>query len=120
MLTSSELAIEAARAADDKKAINVCIMDMRQSLGITDYFVVASGRTDRQVTRIQEAVEEKLRELGVKPARREGERFARWVLLDYVDVVVHVFLDDCRSFYDLEHLWQVPFLEWRKDGANAT
>lgn len=114
MLSPVELAVEAARAADDKKAADVRIMDMREALGVTDYFVVTSGRNERQVRRIQEAVEEKLRERGVKPVRREGVRFGRWVLLDYLDIVVHVFLEEDRAFYDLERLWKdVPFVEWQ-------
>lgn len=114
MLSPMELAVEAARAADDKKAADVRIMDMREALGVTDYFVIASGRNERQVKRIQEAVEERLREHGVKPVRREGVRFGRWVLLDYLDIVVHVFLEEDRAFYDLERLWQdVPFVEWQ-------
>lgn len=95
-------------------------MDMRGTLGITDYFVIASGRTERQVRRVQDAVEEKLREDGVKPARREGERFGRWVLLDYLDVVVHVFLESDREFYNLERLWgNVPLVEWREPGRRG-
>ena len=118
MLTPERLAIEAARAADEKKAEDVRIMDMRGALGITDYFVIAGGRNERQVKRMQEAVEEKLRQLGVKPARREGLRFGRWVLLDYLDFVVHIFLDEERSFYDLERLWKdVPSIEWRETAS---
>lgn len=116
-MTSRELAIRAARAADDKKATDVRIMDMRDTLGITDYFVIAGGKTDRQVRRIHDAVEERLLKEGVKPARREGLRFGRWILLDYLDIVVHVFLDEDRAFYDLERLWQdVPVVEWREPG----
>jgi ribosome-associated protein len=114
VLTPEQIAIEAARAADDKKAQDVCILDMREKLGITDFFLIASGRNERQVKRIQEAVEEKLRDIGVKPARREGQRFGRWILLDYLDLVVHVFLEEDRAFYDLERLWKdVPVIEWR-------
>lgn len=115
MLKSEQLAIEAARAADDKKAIDVRVMDMRQALGITDYFVITSGNTDRQVRRIKDAVQERLKEKGSRPASREGERFGRWIILDYVDVVVHIFLEEERSFYDLERLWQdAPIVEWRE------
>ena len=63
------------------------------------------GRNERQVRRIQEAIEERLRLQGAKPARREGEHFGHWILLDYVDVVAHVFYQDARAFYDLEGLW---------------
>jgi ribosome-associated protein len=115
LVTPEALTIEAARAADDKKAEDVCILDMRGALGITDYFVLASGRNERQVRRIKDSIEEKLTKLGVKPARREGERYGRWILLDYLDFVVHVFLEEDRSFYNLERLWQdVPLIEWRE------
>ncbi|MHB8896814.1 MAG: ribosome silencing factor [Candidatus Geothermincolia bacterium] len=117
-MTSEEIAFEAARAADDKKATDVRIMDMRETLGITDYFVIVSGSNDRQVKRIRDAVEERLRGHGIKPVRREGERFGRWILLDYIDVVVHVFLDEDREFYNLERLWgNVPTVEWQ-EGAS--
>ena len=120
MLTAEKVAVEAARAADGVKAADVRIMDMRETLGVTDYFVIASGRNERQVRRIQEAIEERLRLKGAKPARREGERFGRWILLDYVDLVVHVFLEADRSFYDLERLWgNVPIVEWR-EGAGLS
>jgi len=116
LLTSEQLAVEVARAADDKKAIDIRIMDMRESLGITDYFVICGGNTERQVRRIKDSIEEKLRKQGSRPVRREGERFARWVLLDYLDFVVHIFREEERSYYDLEHLWQdVPIVEWRGD-----
>jgi len=116
LLTSEQLAVEVARAADDKKAIDIRIMDMRESLGITDYFVICGGNTERQVRRIKDSIEEKLRKQGSRPVRREGERFARWVLLDYLDFVVHIFREEERSYYDLEHLWQdVPLVEWRGD-----
>jgi ribosome-associated protein len=120
LLTSRDLAIEAARAADDKKANDIRILNMRETLGVTDYFVVASGNTDRQVHRIQDAVEERLRGHGVRPARREGERYGRWILLDYLDIVVHVFREEERSFYDLERLWKdVEFVDWRTDEVGA-
>ena len=119
-MTAEQTAIEAARAADDKKAADVRIMDMRETLGITDYFVIASGRNERQVRRIQEAVEERLREEGIKPVRREGQRFGRWILLDYVDVVVHVFIEEDRAFYNLERLWgNVPIVEWNTNAPDA-
>lgn len=91
---------------------------MRNVLGITDYFVIASGGTERQVRRIQDAVEERLRGFALKPARREGEKFGRWILLDYLDVVVHLFRDEERQYYDLERLWQdVEQVEWREGAA---
>lgn len=116
MLTPMQMAVEAARAADEKKAADIRIMDMRDTLGITDYFVIASGNTERQVRRIRDAVEENLRLEGVRPARREGEKYGRWVLLDYVDIVVHIFREEERSFYDLERLWKdVEFIDWNPE-----
>ncbi len=94
------------------------MLDMRQVTPITDFFVICSGNNDRQVAKIQEVVEERLRGLGVKPLRREGERFRRWVLLDYVDLVVHIFLQEDRDFYELERLWKdAPRLDWEEGGG---
>ncbi len=115
MLSSKELAVEAAKAASDKKARDVRILDMRDTLGITDYFVICSGANERQVRRIQEHVEGKMREKGAYPARREGVRYARWILLDFMDFVVHIFREEERSYYDLEHLWQdVEKVDWQE------
>ncbi|MBN1288278.1 MAG: ribosome silencing factor [Actinobacteria bacterium] len=121
LLNPDEFAIEAARAADDKKAADIRIMDMRDALGVTDYFVIASGKTDRQVKRIQSSVEERLGKLGLKPSHREGEKFGRWILLDYTFIIVHLFLEDDRTFYDLERIWKdVPFIEWRESEQQRT
>jgi ribosome-associated protein len=96
----------AAEAAADKKAQDISILDVSKQLVITDYFVLCSGNTERQVKTIADAVERHLAEgFGAKPFRREGEREARWVLLDYVDFVVHVFHREDREYYDLERLW---------------
>ena len=106
------LAREAAYAASGKKAGDVVILDVSEQLVITDFFVICSGNTDRQVRTIAEAVEKQLREHeGLKPFRREGEREAHWVLLDYVDFVVHVFRREDRDYYDLERLWADAGLE---------
>lgn len=100
------LAVAAAEAAADKKAERIVILDVSRLLVITDYFVISSGRTDRQVRTIAEAVEERLaRDFKAKPFRREGEREGRWILLDYVDFVVHVFHSEDREYYNLERLW---------------
>jgi ribosome-associated protein len=106
--------VDAAHAAADKKADRIAILDVAQQLVITDYFVLCNGNTERQVKTIAEAVERRLAEQhGTKPFRREGEREARWVLLDYVDFVVHVFHREDRDYYDLERLWadaaRIPF-----------
>lgn len=85
----------------------MAILDVSKLLVITDYFVICSGNTDRQVRTIAEEVERVMHaEQGLKPYRREGEREGRWVLLDYVDFVVHVFHKEDREYYDLERLWK--------------
>lgn len=101
-----DLATTAAHAAADKKATDVVVLDVSDQLVITDAFVIASAPNERQVGAIVDNVEEKLRVAGHKPVRREGAREGRWVLLDYVDVVVHVQHDEERSFYGLERLWK--------------
>ena len=103
--TSRELALAAARAASEKQAERIVILDVRDLIVITDYFVIASGSSDRQVKTVSQEVEEALRVLGTKPVRREGEVEARWLLLDFIDVVIHVFASEERDFYDLERLW---------------
>jgi ribosome-associated protein len=100
------LATAAAHAAADKKATDVVVLDVSDQLVITDAFVIASAPNERQVGAIVDNVEEKLRDAGHKPVRREGAREGRWVLLDYVDVVVHVQHVEERSFYGLERLWK--------------
>ncbi|ASR35075.1 ribosome silencing factor [Prauserella marina] len=101
-----DIATAAAHAAVDKKATDVVVLDVSEQLVITDAFVIASAPNERQVGAIVDNVEEKLRIAGHKPVRREGAREGRWVLLDYVDVVVHVQHDEERSFYGLERLWK--------------
>ena len=112
-----EMARIAALAADEKLASDVVVLDVSEQLVITDCFVIASAPNERQVEAIVDAVEEKLRERGVKPVRREGAREGRWVLLDFVDVVVHVQHNEERGFYGLERLWKdcprVEFAEAR-------
>jgi len=115
-----ELLIAAAEAAHDKKAENVLAFDVSEQLAITDAFLVASASNDRQVRAIVDAIEEKLRTLDAKPARREGEREGRWVLLDYLEVVIHVQHDEERSFYSLERLWRdCPIIPLPEPGTAA-
>jgi ribosome-associated protein len=108
-----ELALIAAHAAAGKKAHEIVLLDVSDQLVITDCFVIASASNERQVQAIVEAVEEKMRYAGTKAVRREGAREGRWVLLDFVDVVVHVQHAQERSFYGLERLWKdcptIPF-----------
>lgn len=101
-----EIAVTAAHAAADKKASDIVLLDVSERLVITDVFVIASAPNERQVGAIVDSIEEKLIADGHKPVRREGTSEGRWVLLDYIDVVVHVQHDEDRAFYGLERLWK--------------
>lgn len=101
-----ELATVAAEAAAEKLAQEIIAYDVSDQLVITDAFVLCSAPNDRQVRSIVEEIEDRLRDAGAKPVRREGERDGRWVLLDYVDLVVHVQHEEERGFYGLERLWK--------------
>ena len=104
--TVSEACIVAARAADAKSGEDTTILSMDELLGLTDAFVITSGRNVRQVRSIVDEVELRVKAFeGRPPVRVEGLDDARWVLMDYGDFLVHVFLDEARHFYDLEHLW---------------
>lgn len=102
---SRSKALIAAEAASAKKAGDILILDVEPLIGITDYFVICSGNTERQVKTIADEVMRKMLEGGSKVYRREGERENRWVLLDYLDIVVHVFHAEEREFYGIERLW---------------
>lgn len=112
-----ELARAAAQAAADKKASDIVILDVADRLVVTDVFLLASAPNERHVLAIVDAIEERLAALPEKatPARREGERDGRWVLLDYLDLVVHVQHNEERQFYSLDRLWKdcprVPFVD---------
>ncbi len=110
-----DLALRAAQAAADKLANDVILVDVSEHLVITDVFLIASAPNERQVQSIVDEIEERLRLVGVKPVRREGQREGRWVLLDYVDVVVHIQHAEERVYYALERLWKdcptIPFVD---------
>jgi ribosome-associated protein len=115
--TARELALVAANAAADKLATDIVIIDVSERLVITDVFVIATGNNERQVEAIVDEVEDKLRQAGVKPLRREGRRDGRWVLLDYADIVVHVQHAEERMYYALERLWKdCPTIDFTPDG----
>ena len=107
----------AARAASAKKADNTVVLDVGEVLSITDAFVITSGNNRRQVLTIAEEVEAQVKAVGgPSPIRVEGLTDAQWVLLDYGDFVVHVFLDEVRRYYDLERLWaDAPALDWGEE-----
>jgi ribosome-associated protein len=116
-----ETALIAAQAAADKLATDVSIVDVSDRLAITDAFVLASAPNERQVQSIVDSVEEQLRAHGVKPVRREGVAEGRWVLLDFVDIVVHVQHAEERAYYALERLWKdcpvIPFVDRAAPGG---
>ncbi len=112
---AAELGLAAAQAAADKLASDILLLDVSEQLVITDVFLLASAPNDRQVMAIVDEIEDKLRGLGSKPVRREGEKEGRWVLLDFGDIVVHVQHQEERVFYALERLWKdcpvIPFVD---------
>jgi ribosome-associated protein len=95
----------AVRAASDKKGQHVTVLDLRKAPAFTDFFLICTGQTGRQVKAIVEAIEEALGSAGVHPSHIEGGKGADWVLMDYFDFIVHVFTPDTREFYALERLW---------------
>ena len=117
-LSSRECAIIAARAADEKKATDIMIQDVRELVSVTDYFVIATAANSRQVDAITEEIEEQGRvQGGVKPLHREGEGSV-WCLLDYGNFVVHVFQTEARDYYRLEQLWNdAPVLDLAEEAG---
>jgi ribosome-associated protein len=109
-MNSEQTAREIAELASDKKAIEIVELDLRRVLDYTDFFLICSGNTDRQTRAIHDAITQGLKhDHGILPRRVEGLAEARWILLDYLDVVVHVFTPETRAFYRLEQLWgEVP------------
>ena len=115
---SRAVAVAAARAASDKQASRIVVLDVREPIVITDYFVICNASSARQIRSLLDEIERVTREMGVKPVRREGEREAGWWLLDYFDVVVHVFSEEEREYYDLERLWRdAPQVDWETPEA---
>jgi ribosome-associated protein len=105
-MTSVELAERIAAIASDRKAADIRVLDLRDVLTYTDFFVICSGNTERQTKAIHDAIYRELKdEERLLPRRTEGEREARWILLDYLDTVVHIFTPAARDYYRLEQLW---------------
>jgi ribosome-associated protein len=113
--SGSDLAVLAARIADDKKATDVVVLDVGDVLSVTGSFVIASAPTQRLVRTVVESVEAAAKErFGRSPVRTEGLREQQWILVDYGDVVVHVFLDSVREFYEIERLYRdAPRVDWK-------
>lgn len=111
-LDSREKAVLLSRLALEKKAYDLVLMEVREITSIADYFIICSGRSDRQVQSIAQGIEEKLAETGLFPLSVEGMTRGQWVLMDFSDVIVHIFYQPLREFYDLEGLWaHAPRLE---------
>jgi len=114
--TMSQLVQQIAKAASDKKAHDIVILDMQKVSLVTDYFVICSANSTTQVRAIADNIEEKLDEQGIPLRRKEGYREGRWILLDYGNCIVHVFVEEDRRFYNLEQLWgDAPRLESQND-----
>ena len=106
VLEGTDLVERVTALASDKKAIDIRVLDLRGIVGYTDYFIVCSGNTERQTKAIHDAIHYELKHGdGLLPSRTEGEREARWILLDYLDCVVHIFTPEARDYYRLEQLW---------------
>ena len=113
-----ELAIIAAKAANGKRATDIVVQEVGSLVSVTDYFVIATASTNRQVEAVVDAIEEDVRELGgAKPTHREGTKDGSWSLLDYGEIVVHIFQPETRDFYRLEQLWnEAPVVDLEAEG----
>jgi ribosome-associated protein len=105
MMTAEAKARRAAQAAQDKKALDVVVLDVQQVSSVADYFLVCSGRSTTHMETIAEAITGELKADGARPRHAEGVAASGWMLLDYGDVLMHVFLEDTRAYYALERLW---------------
>jgi len=115
-LNGTEIAELATKSAVDRKALDVVVLDLRGLSSFTDYFVICSGTSDTHIEGVAENIENKLYDQGVKLWHREGEKKSSWILLDYIDVIVHVFTKDAREFYSLERLWgDAPKTTYQED-----
>ncbi len=110
MIESHALAERIAQIASDRKAIDIRVLDLREVVSYTDFLVVCSGNTERQTKAVHDAVHQELKDVeGLLPRRAEGVREGRWILLDYLDCVLHVFTPEAREYYRLDNLWgEVP------------
>jgi ribosome-associated protein len=105
-LNQKALTLEIYKALDDKKGLDIKILDVQELTSISDYFIIATGTSTKHASALADSVEEALSELGYEPSHKEGHRHGEWILLDYLDVIIHVFTDQTRSFYQLEKMWQ--------------
>ncbi|MDD5657831.1 MAG: ribosome silencing factor [Elusimicrobia bacterium] len=118
-MNSLETACRCARAADSRKAENILVLDVRGISMVTDYFVIASGFAEPHLKAIRDEVEKQLRDDGVRPRGIDGVPHSHWVVMDYVDVLVHIFSKERRDFYCLEQLWgDAQRVEWTAEGPS--
>ncbi len=114
-------AVAVARVALDKKAQNVLLLEISTLVSYADYFLICSGRSSVQVKAIADAIEENLRTRGIRPLHLEGTTEARWILMDYDELIVHVFLEETRQFYNLERLWNdAPCIAFEEQEGRKT
>lgn len=105
-METKALSLEVFKALDDKKAHDIKVLNVQGITSIADYFILATGTSTRHASSLAESVEEALSEMGYEPAHKEGYRTGEWILLDYLDVIVHVFTEETRAFYKLEKMWK--------------
>ncbi len=118
-MNSRKLAQNAARLGWQKKGNNIVILDLRKLSDVADYFVILSGESDIHVKSLADFIERELRDEKIKPVHKEGYRYLNWVLLDYVDVIVHIFKADAREYYGLEQLWSdAKLTQWNEDAQD--
>jgi|SRR5687768_10753668 ribosome-associated protein len=120
-LSTEEKTTLISQIVADKKAMDVVVLDMADASSITDYFLICSGGSQRQVQAIADAIDEQLKQAGITSLGIEGYREGHWILMDYGDVIVHVFSQETRDFYDLEHLWEnAPKIDLSREIAGVT
>ncbi len=111
-INGKEQVLLCVNASLKRKAKNLIILNVKEFSSFADYFIICSGTSDRQVQAIAASIQENLKEHGIMPLGIEGERLGKWVLMDYEDVVIHIFYDPVREFYDIERLWSdAPHME---------
>jgi len=104
-LSIKEIALMAAESADDRKAIDIEVLDVHELTVIADYFIICSGNSETQVKAIANGIERDLSEADIEPQKIAGKSESRWILMDYADIIIHIFHKDEREFYELERLW---------------
>jgi ribosome-associated protein len=118
---SRERALLCINASLEKKAKDLLVLNVSEISAFADYFIICSGTSDRQVRAVAGAIQESLKKAGILPLGVEGDAAARWILLDYDDVIIHVFLESARAFYDLERLWsEAPRMAVPEDSVSLT